>query len=150
MNADSASRSCIDDVTYNQAPVDLWPAVLAGNTSVQCCASHGPNPATSPAVIPGVSFSGFGYLALNTSQLRLPQTSTDVRIRFRSFSRDAVMFVAESRDAAMFYAIVLINGSLQVQASDGGNGRVVLVTERQHNDGAWYQVLVHVYIVWLE
>ena len=66
-------EGCIANVVFDNQEFDLWrPDALEGSTS--CCEGPQIPAGPQPEIVPGIGFTGFGYLEVGVTTLRLLST----------------------------------------------------------------------------
>ncbi|XP_059169590.1 laminin-like protein epi-1 [Physella acuta] len=134
---DRSFKGCLDNLVYQSQEINLWVTQSSGTSSRTCCQSPPALPSTP--TVPGISFSGFGYITFSPGTLVLSDIM-QVSLEFRTFSTSATMLSISSADGRTVYS-VLIDSGLVVWVINVDGVQIRLQSQMPYATGRWAQVL---------
>ena len=128
---------CVYNVNYNDVRVSLWQMILSKNSMSTCCKR--PSNIPTPPTVPGVTFSGFGYIVYNPRLGLSVVGSAQISFQFRTFSPDGVMLLVGMPTINDYYSINMQVGRVTMSILAAGVP-ISLSTTGIYNNGVWCMV----------
>jgi len=128
---------CIYNVEFNKERVNLWRRVLQTQPTARCCMK--PPVPPQPPTTDAVSFTGFGFLLSSKRLLQALGVQSHVSLQFRTFLKNAVILLVDTRHGDSYYGMFLEAGKVVFEIRS--EGRVVtLKSSGSYSDGTWHEV----------
>ncbi|KAH9524561.1 hypothetical protein Btru_027181 [Bulinus truncatus] len=130
-------RGCLFNAQYQGQYLNLWTKAATATSQVKCC--DVPPSVASPALKPGISFSGLGYIELLPGSITFSNI-TQLSLEIRTFSTDATLFSVKSPDQNTNFTLSLSSGYVQWTIFASGL-LYTLKSNNQYSNGQWIQIL---------